>query len=113
MAFVDKLGTAYEDPVIATGYGAYIATPLLRTAYEQAQGNLTEEQALAVVEECLRVLYYRDARSHNKVLSSFLINSDLNAVVVCLSKEISKVLLPLIFCLNSIMWEWYVKLTER
>lgn len=66
LAYVDKLGTAYEDPVIATGYGSYIATPLLRQAYEEHQGNLTEAQATKVIEDCMRVLYYRDARSFNK-----------------------------------------------
>jgi len=76
LAFVDKLGTAYEDPVIATGYGAYIATPLLRSAYEQAQGNLTEAQAVAAIEECMRVLYYRDARSHNKYLVGVIRQGD-------------------------------------
>lgn len=40
---VDKLGTAYEDAAIATGMGAYMATPLLRDALEK--GPLDEESA--------------------------------------------------------------------
>ncbi|XP_026316670.1 proteasome subunit beta type-4 [Hyposmocoma kahamanoa] len=44
---VDKLGTAYEDATIATGLGAYMATPLLREAAEK--GDLDEETAKYVV----------------------------------------------------------------
>lgn len=59
---VDKLGTAYEDGVVATGVGAYMATPLLREAVESGT-SMNEEQAKALVLRCLEVLYYRDARS--------------------------------------------------
>ncbi|XP_072937668.1 proteasome subunit beta type-4 [Epargyreus clarus] len=58
---VDKLGTAYEDSTIATGLGAYMATPLLRSALEK--GPLDEESATALVRKCMEVLFYRDARS--------------------------------------------------
>lgn len=34
---VDKLGTAYSDRTICTGYGAHIATPILRDALEKIQ----------------------------------------------------------------------------
>lgn len=40
---VDKLGTAYEDSAIATGLGAYMATPLLREAVDK--GGLDEQSA--------------------------------------------------------------------
>lgn len=40
---VDKLGTAYEDAAIATGLGAYMATPLLREAVDK--GGLDEQGA--------------------------------------------------------------------
>ncbi|CAF4922464.1 proteasome subunit beta type-4 [Pieris napi] len=58
---VDKLGTAYEDAAIATGLGAYMATPLIRDATEK--GPLNEESAKALVRKCMEVLFYRDARS--------------------------------------------------
>lgn len=66
LGFVDKLGTAYECPVIATGYGSYIAIPLMREELDSKGGQLTEEEAKRLVEKCLTVLYYRDARSFNK-----------------------------------------------
>ena len=40
--------------------------PLLRDAYEN-NPMMTREEAKELLEKCLRVLYYRDARSLNKV----------------------------------------------
>ncbi|XP_052263874.1 proteasome subunit beta type-4-like isoform X2 [Dreissena polymorpha] len=65
LGYVDKIGTAYQAPTIATGYGAYIAQPLLREALEK-NPNMTAEQAAEQLDRCLKVLYYRDARSLNK-----------------------------------------------
>ncbi|KAL1513023.1 hypothetical protein ABEB36_002508 [Hypothenemus hampei] len=62
---VDKLGTAYTDKVICTGYGSYIATPLLRDAADK-KPQLTLDEARAHIEKSLEVLYYRDARSFPK-----------------------------------------------
>ncbi|XP_078035724.1 proteasome subunit beta type-4 [Augochlora pura] len=62
---VDKLGTAYSDPVIATGYGAYMATPILRKAYEENK-EMTKEQAMELMYKVMQVLFYRDARSFPK-----------------------------------------------
>lgn len=62
---VDKLGTAFVDKHIATGYGAYIAIPLLRDALE-SKPSLSEEEAVDLIKKCLKVLYYRDARSFKK-----------------------------------------------
>lgn len=58
---VDKLGTAYEDSAIATGLGAYMATPLIRNALEK--GPLNQDAARNLVHKCMEVLFYRDARS--------------------------------------------------
>merc|ERR1711988_1295951 len=57
---VDLLGTAYEDDIIATGYGGHLAIPLLREAIEEHGTEMTYEQAYAVLENCMRVLFYRD-----------------------------------------------------
>uniref|UniRef100_A0A4W3H5D7 Proteasome subunit beta n=1 Tax=Callorhinchus milii TaxID=7868 RepID=A0A4W3H5D7_CALMI len=66
LGYVDKLGVAYEAPTLATGFGAYLAQPLLREATE-ANPNLTKDMARNLIERCLKVLYYRDARSYNRV----------------------------------------------
>ncbi|XP_065207722.1 proteasome subunit beta type-4 [Planococcus citri] len=62
---VDKLGTAFEDKIIATGYGAYIAIPLLRDAVDK-KPELNAQEATEILKKCMEVLYYRDARSWNK-----------------------------------------------
>lgn len=67
LAFVDLLGITYTSSTIATGYGSYIAQPLLRKAVEGREDTLTEEEARAIMEQSLKVLFYRDARSLNKV----------------------------------------------
>lgn len=65
LGYVDKLGVAYEAESIATGYAAYIAQPLMRDAVAKNPA-MSEAEARAVIDKCLAVLYYRDARSWNK-----------------------------------------------
>ncbi|XP_014204523.1 proteasome subunit beta type-4 [Copidosoma floridanum] len=62
---VDKLGTAFMDSVIATGYGAYLASPILTKAYE-ANNQMSEEEATDLIYKVMQVLFYRDARSFPK-----------------------------------------------
>eukprot|EP00026_Physarum_polycephalum_P015571 Phypoly_transcript_16284.p1 GENE.Phypoly_transcript_16284~~Phypoly_transcript_16284.p1 ORF type:complete len:252 (+),score=39.34 Phypoly_transcript_16284:52-807(+) len=64
LGHVDLLGTCYKDDFIATGYGGHIALPLIRKAWKP---ELTKEEAVKLLEDCMRVLFYRDARSTNKI----------------------------------------------
>ncbi|RXK35506.1 20S proteasome subunit beta 7 [Tremella mesenterica] len=72
LGYVDLLGTTYSSPTLATGYGAHIAQPLLREAFEakaglDGKGELpTAEEAEKLLDDCMKVLFYRDARSLNK-----------------------------------------------
>ena len=66
LGYTDKLGTAYASPLIATGFGAYLAMPLMREEYDAKNGKFTEEEAKNLLVKCLQVLYYRDARSFNQ-----------------------------------------------
>ncbi|OBZ72876.1 Proteasome subunit beta type-4 [Grifola frondosa] len=66
LGYVDLLGTTYSAPSIATGYGAYIAIPILREAVDGRQDKLSESDAKAILHDCMRVLFYRDARSIDK-----------------------------------------------
>lgn len=67
LAFVDLLGTTYRSPVIATGMGSAMGIPLLRRVTDDNKWKeLTREQARETIDECMKVLYYRDARSLNK-----------------------------------------------
>lgn len=65
LGYVDMLGVAYEAPSLATGYGAYLAQPLMREALEK-KPVLSQSEARELVERCMRVLYYRDARAFNR-----------------------------------------------
>mmetsp|Transcript_2182 Transcript_2182/g.2954 ORF Transcript_2182/g.2954 Transcript_2182/m.2954 type:complete len:289 (+) Transcript_2182:137-1003(+) len=64
LGLVDKIGTTYEDSFIATGFGSYLAIPILR---EKWRPDLDEGEARALLEDCMRVLFYRDCRALNKI----------------------------------------------
>lgn len=64
LGLVDKIGTAYEDNILATGFGSYLALPILR---EKWRVDMEEGEARALLEDCLRVLFYRDCRALNKI----------------------------------------------
>jgi len=66
LSYVDLLGTTYTSSTLATGYGAYIAQPLLRSAVEGKEDTLTEDAARKILRDSMRVLFYRDARSMDK-----------------------------------------------
>jgi len=63
----DYLGTHFEDTTVATGYGSYIAQPILRKFYSEKNGDITEQEAKDILKKCLTVLFYRDARAADKV----------------------------------------------
>jgi len=64
LGYVDKIGTTYEDTHIATGFGAYLALPIMREKYRE---DLEEGEARALLEDCMRVLFYRDCRASNRI----------------------------------------------
>lgn len=64
LGYVDLIGTAYEENFISTGFGAYLAMPLIR---EKWSADMEEGEAIALVEDCLRVLFYRDCRASNRI----------------------------------------------
>ncbi|GAA6022502.1 hypothetical protein JCM11491_001698 [Sporobolomyces phaffii] len=70
LSYVDLVGVTYSAPSLATGFGAHLATPLLRKELDargpDGEKNLSEEDAVKIVRNCMKVLFYRDARSMNK-----------------------------------------------
>ncbi|KAF2749490.1 proteasome component PRE4 [Sporormia fimetaria CBS 119925] len=68
LASVDLLGTTFSSPTLATGFGAHLAQPILRRTIpdEDAVANVSQEEAVKLVQECMKVLFYRDARSMDK-----------------------------------------------
>mmetsp|Transcript_24835 Transcript_24835/g.44158 ORF Transcript_24835/g.44158 Transcript_24835/m.44158 type:complete len:250 (-) Transcript_24835:115-864(-) len=61
---VDMIGTAFTDEFVATGFGAHLALPILRKRWH---ADMEEGEARELLEDCLRVLFYRDCRALNKV----------------------------------------------
>lgn len=68
LASADLLGTAFTAPSLATGYGSMLAQPILRRSAgtEEQAATLTREAAIELVKECMKVLFYRDARSMDR-----------------------------------------------
>lgn len=68
LASADLLGTTFSSPSLATGFGAHLAQPIMRKAVpdEKSAAELSKEDAVNVVKECMKVLFYRDARSLDK-----------------------------------------------
>jgi 20S proteasome subunit beta 7 len=64
LGVVDKIGTTLQENLVATGFGAYLAMPLLR---EKWRPDLDEGEARALLEDCMKVLYYRDCRASARI----------------------------------------------
>lgn len=64
LGLVDLRGTHFEGEVIATGFGEYIGLPLLRKAYRP---DIKVEEAKSIVVDVMKVLYYRDARTIDRI----------------------------------------------
>ncbi len=69
LGFVDLYGSNYKEDVIATGYGAHLAIPILRKRW---RADLTFEEAKKLLDECVTVCYYRDCRAINRVRNRLL-----------------------------------------
>lgn len=68
LGVADLLGSSYEGDCVATGFGNYLAIPLLRRRLEEADhSQITETQATTILEEGLRVLFYRDCLANANV----------------------------------------------
>ncbi|ESP00519.1 hypothetical protein LOTGIDRAFT_230810 [Lottia gigantea] len=65
LGYIDKIGVAYESPSISSGFGSHIALPILREEMEK-NPNMNEKDATELIQRCMKLLYYRDARSLNK-----------------------------------------------
>lgn len=63
LGYVDLYGSSFTENVMATGYGVYMAVPLLRKHWKE---GMTAEEAKELLENCMRVLFYRECRTINK-----------------------------------------------
>ena len=65
LAAADLLGTTFTSPSLATGFGSMLAQPIMRRLVpdEESVKKVSKEDAVKCVKECMKVLFYRDARS--------------------------------------------------
>lgn len=77
LKYVNLLGVSYSSPVLSTGFGAHLATPLLRKIVDRDSDveKTTKETAVNGIMEAMKVLFYRDARS-SKHYSLAIIDKD-------------------------------------
>lgn len=68
MNYLDIFSNCTNILFLCLGFGAYLAMPIMRDAVEQARpnGGLERQDALNLINKCIEILYYRDARSWPK-----------------------------------------------
>ncbi|GMM53361.1 proteasome core particle subunit beta 7 [Starmerella bacillaris] len=78
LAFIDLLGTTYTAPAVASGFGSYLAIPILRKLVDREgdQQNVSKEQAVDAIKEAMKVLFYRDGRALDKYSLAILSKKD-------------------------------------
>lgn len=68
LGYTDLFGTTFVDNYVATGFGAHFAYPLLRKGYEDlGRGDMTIDNARKLLADVMRVLFYRDCKTINKI----------------------------------------------
>ncbi|KAF8565763.1 hypothetical protein P879_05387 [Paragonimus westermani] len=76
LGFCNLLGVSYMDDCLATGFGSYLAIPLLRQRLEDIAGGdpskLSESDAVQAITDAMRQLYFRDCRAFNTYQLAFV-----------------------------------------
>ena len=68
LGYTDLFGTTFVDNYVATGFGAHFAYPILRKGYDDLGGaDMTIQDARKLLADAMRVLFYRDCKTINKV----------------------------------------------
>ena len=63
LASVDLFGTLIENTHIVTGFANYLCKPIISNYYRE---DMTEKEVKQILEECFKVLYYRDCGAFDK-----------------------------------------------
>merc|ERR1719163_325590 len=63
LGHTDMRATHFQETYAATGFGQHLALPILRNDYKE---DMTLEEAKALMEKVMRVLYYRDCRASRR-----------------------------------------------
>lgn len=68
LSSADLLGTTFSATHLATGFGAHLAVPILRRLFPEDMKveHISKEEAVKAIKQCMKVLFYRDARSSDR-----------------------------------------------
>eukprot|EP01017_Pseudomicrothorax_dubius_P039234 TRINITY_DN5985_c0_g3_i2.p1 TRINITY_DN5985_c0_g3~~TRINITY_DN5985_c0_g3_i2.p1 ORF type:complete len:201 (-),score=64.11 TRINITY_DN5985_c0_g3_i2:154-756(-) len=64
LAVIDPFGTPLQKTAVLTGYARYLCPPIVQNYWDE---TADEEKARRVVEECFKVLFYRDAKAVDRI----------------------------------------------
>ena len=64
LGMVDLYGTKIEDNFLITGLAAHYCQVLMQNAWRP---DLSEEEARKVIEDCMRVMFYRDKKATDEI----------------------------------------------
>lgn len=64
---VDQFGTILKGNYLLAGMAQYFCHAILHPQYPNDFANLTRDQALFLIEDCFRTLFYRDCRAGNQI----------------------------------------------
>lgn len=64
LGYIDQYGTHFTENFCATGFGMHMAIPLIRDRW---RADMSEGEARALLEDCMRVLWYRDTKGLNRI----------------------------------------------
>jgi 20S proteasome subunit beta 7 len=75
LGYCDLYGTNFSDNYVATGMGLYYGMPLLRKGW---RADLTVDEARHIMSEAMRVLFYRDCKTINKIQFCIIDSTGIN-----------------------------------
>lgn len=64
LGYLDQYATQFEENYSATGFGSQMALPLIRDRW---RADMSEAEARRLMEDCMRVLWYRDCKALNRI----------------------------------------------
>eukprot|EP00759_Apiculatamorpha_spiralis_P051121 PhF_6_TR5119/c0_g1_i1/m.7254/K02736/PSMB4; 20S proteasome subunit beta 7 len=67
LGVIDDIGTHWTADYAGTVFGQHMAVPLLRAQVEEKGLPKTRDDAIVLLEQCMRVLFYRECRTINRI----------------------------------------------
>jgi len=72
LGVVQKHGIAYEVKSAATGLASFLLNQLIENEYRNNNGELTRDQALIVLRDCMKIQIYRDTMANKEYDLSYV-----------------------------------------